>query len=214
MLKNRFLTRLLVLVMVFGTVAACDTAFAQEEDTQKDEAVAPGRVTAGARAGLFFVPNVDEFSATYQVGNVTTTYSISGTAFVGAYPYARFNITDQIGIEAAYGLEGNFDDISLQTVSGMVVYTFKQDRHFRPYVKGGIVWGELDMANTPGDFESGTGLILGGGFETGGQKVSFTLDVLYRDLKNDYNRASGATTTSDDIDLSGLGVLGGIAIKF
>lgn len=174
-----------------------------------------GTFSFGLKPGIFIMPNMDQFEVTYTKGSTTTHYSISGNAMVGLYPYLRLGITNKFGLEAQYGYEAGADNLSLKTASGLLIYMFRE-KGFRPYIKGGVIWGEFTWDGLPGSFDSGIGGGLGGGFEVGGERIAFTMDILYRHLTNKYNydKTYPSSVTKDQIDLSGVGVLAGLVIRF
>ena len=171
------------------------------------------RFSLGGKVGYFYMPDIAKFTANYS--SSANTYSIADNTSVGGFPFARFNFTRNIGIEASYGFEGS-DGPYLETWNALLVYTFLNEKTFQSYIKGGLVYGQFEYENLPGDFSGGAGYELGAGFETTVDgNIAFTMDILYRDLSNKYNKASGVSpSTPDKIDLSGFGAMLGFAVRF
>lgn len=135
----------------------------------------------------------------------------------------QYGFTENIGIEGAYdimfggGLSESTGGLRLQMGSLSAIAMFLTDQSFRPYLKAGACYGQFDWSG-PGDFDGAFGFQGGAGFEfvpqESSKNSSIGLEVLYRNLENDYNAPSDAISSSDSIDLSGVNVSIDLVVRF
>ncbi|MBI3756155.1 MAG: hypothetical protein HY265_08355 [Deltaproteobacteria bacterium] len=200
-----------------------------------------GNFSFGVRAGGFLIPNAKNFYVAYNNtnNNGITYYEVSESDETsgGGFPFVRLGFTEKLGLEVEYGKEDGpkvyktinnisttgvyreeIGKMSISTLSGSVVYMFRSEG-FTPYIKAGLLRGEVELSSLPGSFDTGLGWLAGGGIEVAGRRFSLSLDVFYRNLTNKYNKATDRTVVAGEfvpskIDLSGFGITGGVIFKF
>jgi len=179
-------------------------------------------LTLGIRNGFVALTHSNAFHAKY--GN--TTYKLD-SSYSGIYPFIRYNSSERSAVEIEYGKERG-GGLTLQTVSLTGVHILDYEianlvpfpklkpyvKKFKPYLKIGIVLGRVKWPDQPGTFMTGAGWLAGAGAARAQGRISYTVDILYRSLKNAYVKGRNCKGASEQLDLSGIALKVGVMLKF
>lgn len=165
-------------------------------------------------AGAYISGNAEDFQVTEQTPTTDYIYYFSGNAYqislestVRAYKDLNFYGR----VEYAFVDEV---DILFVSLGPKLRFTFS-DAIF-PYMKAGMVWGDLNFDTVPGEFDSGVG--YEGGFGLDFLKGPFKIgaDLLYRSIEFDYISPGVAdvTTNANSLDASGFSLSGTLSYYF
>lgn len=192
-------------ILLAALLAAAGDSFAEDKIEKRY-----GPLSAGGTFGVYYLPHINDFKANYP----TARYTVNGNASGGFFPFVRLDVGGPFALEAVFGYEGDSDTNLTTSAASLLIYLLRDDVG-DIYLKGGAVHGEVEWDDLPGSFEGDTGWQAGAGMSWGSTRVLYSMDLLYRSLKNRYIKgASAQAGTSNEVDLSGYGAHFGIKAWF
>lgn len=128
--------------------------------------------------------------------------------FIGFNVYGKFGITDHWGIFVNYRDMEDDEDLafgeedSYRQVGVHAAYMFRPEKVFRPHVKLGATWTDLEARASFGTFsDSDIGLAIGAGFEAGPPRFAFFLDWEITEASIELFPGAELDLTIDDLTL-------------
>lgn len=162
------------------------------------------RFSIALKTGAFLSPNVEDFKITKKGASTNEIWSISGDKALQLSVIPSFRLNRIFSVDA--GFEGIFaDGINLKLLTFGPKLVLGGSNSFLPYLKAGATYGTVDWGDIPGEFDNSIGWETGFGICFLKSKFKFGLDLLYRDIKFDYNAPSGQNVSAnyDEMDFSG-----------
>ena len=198
------------------TESAAD--FVEEESSPADvPAVHPAgkkenRFALGLKTSARLAPNASDFEIS---GSQTMEKWTFGNSYLFAGIAADLALTENWAL--ASSIEKDLmAKLDIWELFLGAQYTFGQIHLFVPYVRGGIVFGQFEWRDAPGDFDNGIGLDGGAGLSFTKSNLQFGIETSYRYITYNYNSPSGNAYTANEgsIDLSGFVLSGTLSYLF
>lgn len=158
--------------------------------------------------GAYFASNAEDFKITEQTLSADRVFFFTGDAYqisleTNLRAYKDLNIYGRV--EYVF-----VDDVNILFISLGPKLRFNLSDSVAPYLKGGMVQGDFNFDNAPGEFDSGFGYEGGFGLDIFKSRFKVGLDLLYRNMEFDYidPGIDGVTVNDSSIDASGLSISG------
>lgn len=169
----------------------------------------------GVEGGMLYAPNAKKFSIRaerpdYRSHNI----ELSATNFVTIGAYARYGVTDDVGLE--FGLSQSFtSEVQINMYRFEVIYMITPYRENRYYVKFGGVRNQTKSSffEQAGKFAYSTGLIYTVGVEMGYSSMPLNFSISYLGLTSDFDDKLGWDSSGSGYDVSGIMIKSSFNIK-
>jgi cell division protein FtsN len=162
--------------------------------------------------GAFISSGAGDFLITEETESTIWLYSFTGDAY-------QLSLESDIRAYKDLNIYGRVeyvfvDDVNILFASVGPKLRFEISDLVRPYIKGGLVWGDFSFDAVPGEFDSGIGYEGGFGMDILKSPFKIGLDFLYRSIEFDYTYAGieGVTATESSINTSGISL--SVAISY
>lgn len=171
------------------------------------------RFSAGASYSLWVAP-ID-----FDASGALITYERDSAALSGIDLFARLDLSKDWGVQADFDFSSGTElDVTVFGIGAVYRPGLLEDP-WGTHGRVSLLFGTLDDADAPGDFDLGVGFEFGGGVDlslktAGLDGLYVNADVMARFLEFDFDADSGIT--SDDGEVGGFGVrfLLGVEYRF
>jgi len=195
-------------VIVRKKVGSAISASTIEKNQEKN------RLSIGIKSRLSSNKKADDFVIKKTSGNHINTWLFEDTHKYGGL-VVNFQLNDRFAIESCIE-RGLFTELELWQLSLGPIFQFPQIGLLTPFIRGGLVVGDLKWDDAPGDFDTGMGWEGGIGIYLIKSKIKIGIETTYQQMKYTYNKPSGQeiAVTDDLIDMSGYALLGTLSYLF
>lgn len=177
---------------------------------ENDKKWVNGPLSIGFRAGINNTPNADDFYI--LSGGSVYKWEFSENRILATLT-STLNLTDSFFLEAGVGRA--FDtDLDYWFLSLGPKFYPARFGALSPYVRAGVLWGDLSWDIIPGDFGKSFGFEGGAGLEYVRQRYRLGADISYRSLEFDYEPPPGVVGSRNSIDFSGFSLMGTLTCFF
>ena len=172
------------------------------------------RLSIGLKSSLSLTKKGEDFKITRISGGDIDSWVFENTKKYGGL-VVNFLLNDRFAIETSIE-RAFFTDLDLWQFSVGPKFQFRQIGSLTPFIRGGLVIGDLKWNDAPGDFDTGIGGEGGGGIYLIKSKFHIGFEMSYRQIKYSYNIPSGNefAASNDHLDLSGFTWSGTLSYLF
>ncbi len=212
----------LIFALVFAQDAATqekqETAPPKQEERQETppplvvQETAPSTMTVGARFQWWTM------DLAFEVETANTRIEIDSESLAGFELWGRWDLSEEwaFGIGVDYG--SGLDTESLVLSLGATWRLAPPGDPWVPFLRAGVLYGSLDVADLPGEFEAAFGAEGGAGVSVSlGDWIpglALSLEAAARWITFDFDPGAGVISSDPEVGGFGLRLLAGIELRF